>query len=194
MKLDRLPPELRVIKEVTFPDYTGKKFEVLPLSKAPKDLSSYWEGGSRNYYALYNLNTGEALSVGTRHPFFEADKPVPYVSRYPENIVLVEHVIFQGKDLGLTFYIHENHLRGLLPEPIIELSDLELAVLTIIDWYVSSSRLYEAERKGISPSMYESAKQSLIAKGLLNRRGAITTKGENVVSAMSERVKAMGFY
>jgi hypothetical protein len=173
------------IKDATFPNYEGRKFRVLPSSRAPKFLDSYWDEGSIRYYALYNLQTGESVSVEIRHPVFDAHKPRAVVTEYPEHIVLVEHDIIRGKDAGLTFYIHDTHLGRLLPSPKMELSEEEILVLYLIRAYMSKYRLEEAARVGISPREYEAIKDMLMSKGLIDKRGAITVEGRNFLSGFS---------
>ena len=88
-----------------FPNYTGRKISVQPATKAPKELRSYWDGGSKDNYAFYNLDTKEVLTVHSNHPFFERNQP-SQLRELPAHIVLAEHSIFCGKDCGITLYGH----------------------------------------------------------------------------------------
>ncbi len=99
------------IVQATFPDYTGRKLFLQPRERAPKELQSYWDEGSRTYYAFYNLDTHEVLQVGSNHPFYEPQKPTT-LRELPEHIVLVSRAIHWGKETGVTLY---GHLQGLFP-------------------------------------------------------------------------------
>ena len=99
------------IISATFPRYKGRKVFLEPAEKAPKELRSYWDGGSKDSYAFYNLDTKQTLMVHTNHPFFEPGQP-SRLEGLPPHIVLVEHTIFCGKDCGITLYGNLNPLLG----------------------------------------------------------------------------------
>lgn len=175
---------LRSVFEKCFPDYRGKKFEV--QVGLPKQLNSYWDGGSKRDYVLYDLDTGKLIGVQSNHPFFEPNNPRDLIDP-PESIAVVCHKIFCGKDMGLTLYIHPNRFTKLLPAPV-ELSDHERIVLKYTSGLkssyagISNYRFVEANRNtGISHEQWESAKRLCIEKGLLNRAGAITPDGRNQI-------------
>ena len=94
---------VKPIITATFPNYAGRKVFLRPAQQAPKELRSYWDGGSKDSYAFFNLDTKEVLAVHSNHPFFEANQPSK-LRELPAHIVLVEHSIFCGKDCGVTLY------------------------------------------------------------------------------------------
>ena len=105
---------LKSVKHIigaTFPDYKGRKFFLQPSTQAPKELRSYWDEGSRSFYAFYNLDTKEVLQVHSNHPWFEKDQPST-LRELPVHIVLVSYVISCGRECGVTLY---GNLQGLLP-------------------------------------------------------------------------------
>jgi hypothetical protein len=172
------------IVRATFPGYKGKKFKL--STDVPGRLDSYWDGGSRDYYAFYELSTGKQFSVSSNHPFFESHNPRKLDS-LPNGIVLVKHSIFCGKDVGITIYVNPEQLTPLLP-PKQEVSEHERIVLKYTSGLkssyngISNYRFYAAHRgEGISLNDWDTAKQSLIQKKLLNKAGAITAAGRNAL-------------
>lgn len=112
MKLDAKGRKaVQSIVKACYPEYTGRKVSIQPANRAPRELRSYWDEGSRSYYCFYNLDTREVLQVHSNHPFFEANQP-SQLRELPAHIVLVSHSIFCGKDCGITLY---GHLAPLLP-------------------------------------------------------------------------------
>ena len=77
---------MKKIVNATFPDYRGKKFKL--SASIPSRLDSYWDGGSRNYYAFYNLDQGKAFNVHSNHPIFEGNQP-NHLERLPEFFCIV---------------------------------------------------------------------------------------------------------
>ena len=100
-------PLVKKIKNACFPDYKGRKFRV--STHIPKTLDSYWDGGSKEEYAFFDVANGKVLHVSTNHPMFEADNP-RNLSQLPLGVILVNHTYFCGHDLGLTFYVNEDDL------------------------------------------------------------------------------------
>jgi len=182
--IDKPDETIQRIVRATFPSYKGKKFKL--STDVPSRLDSYWEGGSKSSFAFYELATGKQFSVATNHPFFEKNNPRD-LEALPPGVVLVKHSIFQGKDMGITIYTNPEQLTPLLP-PKQEITENERIVLyytrSLKPCYagLSNYRFHEAHRqKGISSEDWESAKQSLINKKLLNKAGAITPAGRNAL-------------
>ena len=96
-----------IAKEV---GYKGRTWKV--DQKIPSKLDSYWSEGSKDTWYFYEPATKKLLEVETNHPFFEAKKPRT-LGDLPESTVLVRHTIFNGKDLGLTFYAKKNDAKRL---------------------------------------------------------------------------------
>lgn len=95
----------------TFPTYKGRKFSLEARASVTfHDLN--WDGGTRNEYALVSLD-----GLGLAH----LPKEAPWNPRVegqtfalPPRWVVVEHVTFCGKDLGLRFYVHPSDAPALL--------------------------------------------------------------------------------
>jgi len=182
--IDKPDETIQKIVKATYPDYRGRKFRL--STSIPSRLDSYWSGGSRSYYAFYELATGKTFSVSSNHPLFEKHNPRD-LDGLPDGIVLVKHSIFCGKDMGITIYANPAQLTPLLP-PKQEVSENERIVLyytrSLKSSYagIKNYRFHEAHReKGISQEDWDSAKQSLIGRKLLNKAGAITPAGRNAL-------------
>jgi len=174
-----------------FPKYTGKKIKI--STNVPSRLSSYWDGGSRTYYAFYHLDQHKVLNVESNHPMFEAGKP-SQLEKLPNRLLLVAHSIVLGKDAGVTIYANADDLAPMLPKNEVELTKDELIVLTFTRSFKSSYagipnyRFHEARRVyGTLLNDWENAVVSLISKGLLDKRRAITAAGKNALQGKEVR-------
>jgi hypothetical protein len=133
---------------------------------------------------MINLNTGATAIVPENGSPFTPN--IGKLTNLPINCVLGEHVIFCGKDLGVTLYLNEDNITKLLPNNTEELSlDCQI-VLTATAMLKSSYagvgnyRFVSANRDlKITAERWESAKSYLINNKYLNGAGAITDKGRN---------------
>jgi len=98
------------IVSAVFPEYKGRKFWVV-YAESVTLHDTNWGGGTRNFYRGLN-RTGEI-----RSPFV----PSPWVNPFEgakieltAEVLLVEHSIFCGKDLGVTIYAHPSLAEKLL--------------------------------------------------------------------------------
>jgi hypothetical protein len=177
-------PEVKEIAKIAFPDYNGRQFKVLPF-QGPMSLSSYWDGGSKIYYALVNMTTKKTVGVpesGNMHT-----GGAYRISELPPNMAVVAHSFFTGKDMGITIYVNEENLTKLLPAGD-DVTWGEKVVLAATRSYKSSYagikdyRFHEALKDtGITKQEWDAAKESLVQKGMLNKAGAITNSGKNVI-------------
>lgn len=171
-------------------NYSGRTFKAEVCESATL-TDTYWSGGTRSTYRMIELATGKATEpngIAAPHHFGGTleGKTVPVSPGF----VLVEHVIFCGKDHGLRFYVNPADTAKLLPAPTSELSDDEKTVLAATAGLKSSYggipnfRFHEASRStGITLERWDAAKASCISKGFLNKAGAITTQGRNAVGS-----------
>jgi hypothetical protein len=180
--------------------YSGKKFKAKVCEQVtiPAD-AGLWSGGTRSTYRYVRLTDGETVPV-------PGQDAAPWDNRKEHTVTLspgyavVEHSIFCGADMGLTFYVHPDNAAAMLPAPDTELTPLERFVLTATRSLKSSYggrdryqmacddydclRALSPERAERAPSRatWDATKEMLIARGYLNKAGAITTKGRNAVS------------
>lgn len=174
--------------------YSGRKFKaVVTESVYIPATAGLWDGGSRDTFHAAELETGRTVAFPGQNEAPWGNRQAHTVTLVP-GIVVIEHSVFCGKDSGLTFYVHPDNATKLLPAPAAELSDFEKIVLKATRSYKSSymgrdryqMALADRPRPSIGPfptrQDWETAKQSLMAKGLLNKAGAITTAGKNAAA------------
>ncbi|HNQ20634.1 MAG TPA: hypothetical protein PKI46_06205, partial [Bacteroidales bacterium] len=104
----------------TFPQYTGKKF-ILEILDSNTEVStvSYWDGGSKDYYAVVDYEgnfNGSSNQYHNIHPQVQEDKRPKWIANKFQ--VLINHSYFCGKDCGITIYATNDSL--LLPKNLLE--------------------------------------------------------------------------
>jgi hypothetical protein len=183
--VDKPDDTIRKIIQGTFPDYRGKKIQVV-TGDFPTNLSSNWSGGSRNDYVFYNLANGKAKAVPESGTGFGKypDTPKTDTTSMPDSVVLVKHTIFSGKDLGITIYAKPGAVAPLLPAPTDEtLTKEEIFTMVLIRSLKSFARREEASRYGVSAKQYEDAVKSLQTKGYVSKVGGLSTDGKNYLAS-----------
>jgi hypothetical protein len=176
--------------------YKGKKFKVIVCTETtiPSDIG-LWSGGSRNIWSAIDLATGRQIPLpGQMSSPCDKGRADHTVAIKP-GFALVCHSMFRGKDMGLTFYLHPSNAARMLPAPC-ELSEHESLVLQAtaglkasyngMDRYEMKARDHRYSSNSELPfptrEQWDAAKQALIARGLLNKAGAITPAGRNAAS------------
>jgi len=181
--LDANDPLAKKLAHASFPDYNGRKFKVRIVPEGTDiDITSYWDGGSRDYFAVVNLVTMRSVPVPQNgDPNTKRLHPI----KIHENMCVVEHAIFMGKDAGLTFIISEKNAAQLLPPSSEDLSSDEKKVLFLVRSTISRVRREYAAEAGIDAKKYDELTVGLKKKGYLSPSGGITPKGKNVVSGIN---------
>lgn len=110
--------DIRAILEATFPEYRGRKFSV--RLSVEYQMADYWDGGSRREVkAVTHIPSGYAKPyepwsstvgwVSTNHRI-KAGIPWDITANAKIHILwdvlLVEHEIFMGGDMGITIWVH----------------------------------------------------------------------------------------
>ena len=109
--------DIRSILAATFPEYKGRTFKLAVISK-PDDFclgDNMWDGGTRSYYAAFDLTSGRAAQVPASR--YGKDNPHPTVA-IPHGLLIVEHSIFCGQDCGITVHVREDNMAKLLPQGV----------------------------------------------------------------------------
>lgn len=96
-----------------FPGYRGRLFR-LQVQDGPINCASYWDGGSRDYFAFVELATGRVTPAMPPQSAFDATVPGLDRVTLRAGIACVRHAIIQGKDRGLTLLIHPDNAAPLL--------------------------------------------------------------------------------
>lgn len=174
--------EVKEMAHKAFPSYSGRKFK-LDNSGRPVNMTSHWDGGSRDYFVVLQLGSGQAKEIPQNGTMFDRVDVKDTV--VPPGFVIIEHTIFCGKDLGITFHVDPETALAFLPEPT-TITNWERAVLRCTAAYknsyagISNNRFREAEREtGITQAEWDEATETLKTAGLLNKAGAITNAGHN---------------
>lgn len=91
-----------------FPKYTGRKFSAEAATKVYLS-DTYWSGGSKNTYVGIDLHTMNMAPANKRlsapSMFGGLGDDIESIPLAPGRAI-VEHCIFQGKDMGLRFFFH----------------------------------------------------------------------------------------
>src|SRR5271166_5855043 len=97
-------------------EYTGKQFKAVVTDSisVPMD-AGLWEGGSRETYRFVELATGRSVASPAQQTAPWSKERQEFNSPLPAGIAMVEHTIFCGKDMGLTFHVHPDSAAKLLP-------------------------------------------------------------------------------
>lgn len=165
--------------------YNGRMFELEQCESVTLN-NACWSGGTKSDYMAINLDTGEVSKAKSTisNPF---KYPMPVKIVIPPRTVIVSHRYFCGKDMGLKIYARGEDITPLLP-PKSNLSEDEKIVLyhtrSLKSSYagIKNYRFHEASRNtGITATRWDSAKDKLKKSKHLNKAGAITPKGRNVV-------------
>lgn len=102
--------QIKPILDVTFPDYTGRKFTVKFVERVTF-WNTNWDGGSKNDYMAVKMTTGQVGQLPTFAPWVN---PVEGQSiELTEDLVVVEHTFYCGQDLGITIYAHPSRSKVL---------------------------------------------------------------------------------
>ena len=195
-----VPPVIRA-------QYSGQKIqaEICESVHIPCN-AGLWDGGSRDTYRALRLSDGAEIPLSDGDAAFHG-KQQDQTYTLAAGIVVINHCIFRGKDMGIRIYMHPDNAAPLLPAPS-DLPPYGRLVLTLTrdkkssyqgrDRYAMGAEemeycrgiddTYSRKHIGLGPSLpyptraqWDEAKAELIARGLLNKAGAITPAGRNAI-------------
>jgi len=176
-------PLVGKIARAAFPGYTGKKFKI--QARETVDVRSSWSGGSRDYFAFVQVTDGGVVP-GYEVPQQSAfDRPLAGADAVRldsvPGLVCVCHTIFQGKDMGITIIVHPSMMaQNMFPVATPELSEDEKDVLKVTcERKASYGGVSRRESIGMRQEAWDTASASLLAKGMIQRNGAVTPAGRN---------------
>ena len=177
----------RLIALAGFPSYSGRKFKVEVHKNDSKfEIDLGMSGGTYSRFAFVKLDTMTGVNVhdmpGLNQYFGNGFNRMATPFQMPEGFAIIEHASFCGKDSGLTIHLLEANATKLLPAPV-ELTDLERSVLKAT-WSLKASYMGRSRQQesGIPLADWTAASETLKAKGLLNKAGAITPAGKNAIN------------
>ena len=196
--LQRIYLEPNMVPAALRGGYQGKKFKACVCTDMtiPND-AGLWSGGTRDVYSVVRLEDGKSMPATSwqgSHPYGQQRQDTTV--KLEPGIAVVQHSMFCGKDMGLTFYVHPDNAAKLIPAQPTMLTAHERLVLTatasLKSSYAGRDR-YENARgeyhcvKALNGADYPTreqwdlAKHNLIQLGLLNKAAAITPAGRNAV-------------
>jgi len=127
----RTAPEVRRAVVAAFPNYRKHNAFLSVFPESGLSVNSYWDGGSKTYYAVIDLVTLKTHSLPTStHPYFDvaarglvnaqdADVIVDHVGNItlkhlPEGFAVISAGTFCGKPATAHVYLNPNNLAKLL--------------------------------------------------------------------------------
>jgi hypothetical protein len=186
------PEDVALIISATFPDYTGKKVRVTGTESVTLH-NLEWSGGSRSLYRACTIDGVTLGAVAHGHIDNPAEGAKTSIAL---GCAIVEHITFCGRDLGLRIYVRPDDMPKNLAAPADALAPYETLILYASRAFKSSyggqdryqmaradyrarDMLTKAEMAYPSREQWEQTKAALIAKGFLDKRGALTIAGRN---------------
>jgi len=128
---------------------------------------------------IVNYMTGESISFG--HSKTMQDRGTSQIVEMKPGMAIVKVIRFGYGKGGMVFIdVHPESAAGFLPEVSQDLSEEELAVLLATRNLISSARKEVFDKI----SEFRAIQDKLKSMGLLDKRGAITTKGRNTAESM----------
>ena len=180
--LDGNEPGVRALASAAFPSYAGRKFD-FQANETVSLTGGFWDGGSKSTYVAIDLATKRVSP--SRDLYHVSSEGAPTVSLQP-GTAIVEHRVFCGKDMGITFHIHPEDSPKLLPATDVVSEDEQIVLAftsALKNTYGGRSniRFAEGSRKyGITQERWTAAQDTLKTRKLLNKAGSITPAGRNV--------------
>lgn len=181
-------PAIRKILQASFPDFKGKSVTV-QTCEAVEFYGTLWDSGNKRSYVAVHLYDMRGVTI--------PDAPYAQRSARHENpqplaagIVVVCHV-HAGLREYVQIYCRPDETIARIESDEDDISQDEKIVLyatrSLKSSYagISNYRFHEARQAtGIDSARWEFARQSLIAKKMLNKRGAITIDGRNRIQGV----------
>ena len=164
----------RAFPTTNFRSLTVKEF------RGPKSLNSYWDSGYRDYFTIVPIAAGaeplkEIPQNGT--PF---DGKNLELSELPAGFALAVRHYAGTRQYG-TLYLNSDNLTRMLPAPAESLTWNAVAVLACTCGLKSFARREQAARLGLTAADWAAGLAELQARQFVNRAGAITNDGRNLV-------------
>ncbi len=181
--LERSDPSVKAIIEATFPEYNGKNISCTVTDKI-HFCNTQWDAGYMRTYKILRMADMQIVEI-ERAPFLRDSALHSQSHIIPDGFVVV--VFVNGRRDGIEIHSPSiNIVKSLTVD--VPLTDDEMTVLIATRSLKSSYagipnfRFKEANRaRGITSEQWDIATATLKQKGLLNKAGAITIKGKNIV-------------
>lgn len=177
-------PFVRKLINKTFPSFKGKIVKLHPTENI-SFTGTQWNSGYRRQYKLVKLDDMSLVEIPVA-PFLRESQLHDDTFTLPPGVAVV---VFQNAGMRSWLEIHANkdNLLPLLPKDV-DLTEDEKTVLEYTRKFKSSYggiSQYRRHMSGFSKERWDANKDSLVRKGLLDSRGALTMDGKNVASKLS---------
>jgi hypothetical protein len=180
--LERKDPTVDRLITLAFPDFSGKRISC-EVSDKIHFHSTNWDSGYKRTYRIVRLADMAVLEIADA-PFLQDSKLHQGSYEIPDGFLVVVLVDSACKQ-SIQIVAPAGVINAALPAPE-SLTEDETTVLiatrSLKSSYggISNYRFHEASQKrGITLDRWNAAKNALISRGLLNKAGALTTKGKN---------------
>lgn len=167
-------PELRRLIAAGFPTYKKHNAFLSTFPESGENINSYWDGGSRDEFAIVELATFARKDLPTStHPYFDVSRrgiagesEVIAVSRagnitlkiLPEGFALIRAGIFCGKPATAHVFVNPANLAKMLPAPAPEFVRPAPALAAPAPAPAPTYRTYDLGSAGEITEMTETAK------------------------------------
>jgi hypothetical protein len=180
MKIATSDRNAMAVFKAAFPETNFRSVDIEAFH-GPMNLNSYWDSGYRDYYAIVRLaDNARVQTIAQNGTMFDSKNFE--LSELPAGFAIACHCYAGVRQYG-KLYFNQSDLVPLLP-PSRELPWIEKAVLCITYGLKSFARKEEAARMGIKPDEWDATIPALVTKGLVNKAGAITNEGRNIVAQL----------
>lgn len=113
LKLRIGDPHVRKLVRAAFPTYRGRKVRAT-FAESVTLYDTFWSGGTRSSYVLVDYDNAKLGRLPHYAPPQFGGPATPPVVTLTPGMVLVEHTIFCGKDVGITLHVHPDNAPKLL--------------------------------------------------------------------------------
>ena len=170
-----------------YPDCTKNCVTIYPCDENTEhNCASYWDSGYRDYFMFVELATGQQKQAPQQSMFDRKVEGLDKVKLPRGTVIVVQHFMGTGKSVSIRMR-QEDLNPTFLPLPSPELSEAEKRCL----YYTRSRKSsyggikeFRRHEAGMSVEAWDAAKASLLTKGLLDKRGALTVNGRNVANGI----------
>jgi hypothetical protein len=162
--------------------FSGRNVRIV-VTESMSLEGTYWNGGRKSEYFGFNLATMQSKEVPNYNPPQFGGPAITPTVDLVDGLCIARLEYTNGENRTLSLYIGPTSAAPLLPKPS-ELTEDERKVLVCTRSFKSSYagiKDYRFAQSGMTRERWDAAKASCQAKGLLDKRGAITNEGKNAV-------------
>lgn len=182
--LDPKDPTVQQLAKLAFPDYNGRKFLAYVTDKVTFS-GTMWESGRRSQYRLIRIADMQVVDIETA-PFLRKSDFHSLPHTIPDGMIVVEYVQ-AGMRSYMIFHSPTANITPAIKQDVVLTDDEKTVLIATRSLKASYANIKEFrfteanQKRGITWERWVAAKSSLMEKKLLNRAGAITIDGRNLI-------------